>query len=98
MEKKLSGGAAKIKQTRPLPSRAPDAPSRGESSMARVHSAPPSDQADSGSIQMSPDFYARVSRKAFELYERRGGESGREIEDWLEAERLVKQEMRKPKH
>jgi DUF2934 family protein len=40
------------------------------------------------------EFNARVARKAFELFERRGGDSGRDVEDWLEAERLVKEEIR----
>ncbi len=30
-----------------------------------------------------------VRRKAYELYEKRGCESGHEMEDWLEAERIV---------
>jgi hypothetical protein len=40
----------------------------------------------------------RISRRAYELYENRGGEHGREVEDWLEAENevlspLIEQEM-----
>ena len=35
------------------------------------------------------DRWQRVSQKAFELYEQRGGTDGRHVEDWLEAERLV---------
>jgi Protein of unknown function (DUF2934) len=31
----------------------------------------------------------RISRRAYELYENRGGEHGREVEDWLEAENEV---------
>src|SRR3954467_5713128 len=31
----------------------------------------------------------RISRRAYELYESRGGEHGREVEDWLEAENEV---------
>ena len=30
-----------------------------------------------------------VSRQAYEFYEQRGSEPGHDIEDWLEAERLV---------
>lgn len=40
------------------------------------------------------EFNASIARKAYELFERRGGESGRDVEDWLEAERLVRQEQR----
>ncbi|MER3422841.1 MAG: hypothetical protein C4293_06025 [Nitrospiraceae bacterium] len=36
---------------------------------------------------------ARVARRAFELFERRGGGAGRDVEDWLEAERQVKEEL-----
>ena len=35
------------------------------------------------------DRWQRVSQKAFELYESRGGTDGRHVEDWLEAERLI---------
>ncbi len=34
-----------------------------------------------------------IARKAYKLYEQRGGSSGRELDDWLEAERLVRQEV-----
>jgi hypothetical protein len=34
----------------------------------------------------------RVARQAFELFERRGGEHGHDLADWLEAERLVSAE------
>jgi Protein of unknown function (DUF2934) len=40
-----------------------------------------------------PEFNARVARKAYELFEGRGGETGRDVEDWLEAERRVKEEI-----
>jgi hypothetical protein len=39
------------------------------------------------------EFYARVARRAYDLFERRGREEGHDVEDWLEAERLVKDEM-----
>lgn len=31
-----------------------------------------------------------IRKKAYELYEKRGRKSGRAMEDWLEAERIVK--------
>jgi hypothetical protein len=31
----------------------------------------------------------RIAARAYELYERRGGEHGRELQDWLEAERQI---------
>lgn len=36
-----------------------------------------------------------IRKKAYELHEQRGGEHGRDLEDWLEAERLVREGMRK---
>ena len=39
------------------------------------------------------DFNHRVAQKAFELFERLGREPGRDVEHWLEAERLVKEDM-----
>lgn len=32
-----------------------------------------------------------VARRAFELYEARGGESGAELDDWLRAERELRE-------
>ena len=31
-----------------------------------------------------------IGKKAYELYEKRGREHGRELDDWLEAEKIVK--------
>ena len=39
------------------------------------------------------EFNARVARKAYELFERRGHGTGSDIEDWLTAEQLVKEEI-----
>ena len=41
----------------------------------------------------------RISRRAYELYQNRGGEHGREVEDWLKAEDevlspLIEQEIK----
>ncbi len=35
-----------------------------------------------------------IAKKAFQLYEKRNGQNGSEVNDWLEAERLVKRDMR----
>jgi outer membrane protein TolC len=48
------------------------------------------EQSDS-SIQISKadwDF-ERISRRAYELYEQRGRQEGRDLEDWLDAERQL---------
>ena len=44
-------------------------------------------------LQMA-ELNARIAAKAYELFAQRGGECGGDIEDWLEAERLVKAEIR----
>ena len=36
------------------------------------------------------DLSKLVEKKAFELYEKRGKKAGHTMEDWLEAERIVK--------
>jgi hypothetical protein len=36
-----------------------------------------------------------VQNKAYELYTNRGSTGGNELGDWLEAEKLVKQELRR---
>ena len=48
---------------------------------------------NNGAGGASPEFNARVARKAYELFERRGGDTGQDVQDWLEAERLVREEM-----
>lgn len=39
------------------------------------------------------EFFAMVQKKAHELYEKRGCKEGNDFEDWLTAERLVKEEL-----
>jgi len=39
------------------------------------------------------EFIARVRMKAYELYEKRGCTHGKDLDDWLEAERIVKKEL-----
>lgn len=36
------------------------------------------------------DINKLVEKKAFELYEKRGRKPGHTLEDWLEAERIIK--------
>jgi hypothetical protein len=37
-----------------------------------------------------------IARVAYELYEQRGRQPGRELQDWLEAERIVRRQRRRP--
>ena len=39
------------------------------------------------------DWYERLARKAYELYQQRGEEPGHDLDDWLLAERLVEEEL-----
>ncbi len=39
------------------------------------------------------EFIARVRMKAYELYEKRNYSHGKDLDDWLEAERIVKEEL-----
>jgi hypothetical protein len=41
----------------------------------------------------SPAVQERIAQKAYQLYEQRGRQQGREEDDWLEAETLVREEM-----
>jgi hypothetical protein len=43
------------------------------------------------------ELKARIARKAYELFEQRGGGVGREVEDWLQAERIIKDEIEQPR-
>jgi len=42
------------------------------------------------------NFQEQISRRAYEIYERRGREAGHEVEDWLEAEAELVSERTKP--
>ena len=39
------------------------------------------------------EFMQLVQKKAFEMYEKRGCNPGSDLEDWLNAERLVKEDL-----
>jgi len=41
----------------------------------------------------SDEVRERIAKKAYELYEQRGRQAEREVEDWLKAEELVRKEM-----
>ena len=38
-------------------------------------------------------YAEKVEKKAYELYEKRGCQDGHDCEDWLEAERIIEEEM-----
>lgn len=39
------------------------------------------------------DLNSLIGKKAYELYEKRGRQGGHAMDDWLEAERIVKGKM-----
>ena len=39
------------------------------------------------------EFMQLVQKKAHEIYEKRGCQHGNDLEDWLNAERLVKEDL-----
>ena len=41
----------------------------------------------------SDEMRERIAKKAYELYEKRGRQAERDVEDWLKAEELVRKEM-----
>jgi hypothetical protein len=41
----------------------------------------------------SDEVRERIVKKAYELYEQRGRQAKRDVEDWLKAEELVRKEM-----
>ena len=40
-----------------------------------------------------PSRLSRIARRAHELYEARGGQDGRDLDDWLQAEREIDAEI-----
>ena len=43
------------------------------------------------------EIHEMVEKKAYEIYENRGMEDGKALDDWLQAERMVKGERRNRK-
>ena len=39
-------------------------------------------------------LHERIAQKAYEFYQKRGQSSGHDLEDWLDAEALIKAELR----
>ena len=50
--------------------------------------------ADSRKADVNNDTNGAITKKAFELYVKRGKRAGHAIDDWLEAERLLKHKAR----
>jgi hypothetical protein len=46
-------------------------------------------------IELTDDIRGRIALKAYELYEQGGRDGSREMDHWLEAERIVMAEIRR---
>lgn len=44
-------------------------------------------------IELPEGMLERISRKAYELWEQRGHQEGRDLENWLDAEAIVMEEI-----
>ncbi len=44
-------------------------------------------------IELPDAMWARISQKAFELWQERGYRDGHDLEDWLDAEAIVMEEI-----
>ena len=42
----------------------------------------------------SDSIYVRVAVLAYSMYEQRGRQDGHDVEDWIEAEKMIRDEMR----
>jgi DUF2934 family protein len=40
-------------------------------------------------------FHEMIEKKAYEIHEKRGRQHGKDLDDWLEAEKIVKGELSK---
>jgi hypothetical protein len=60
---------------------------RKEDDMATRLRRKATDQHQPPPLSMSTDLSVDIARRAYELYLRRGAEHGRDVDDWLQAER-----------
>jgi len=51
---------------------------------------------DAETVLKKPPTEERIRQRAHEIFQARGGAPGQELEDWLQAERELKAEMRQP--
>lgn len=61
----------------------------GGESMLKKHKTAGRENDSINGHSLTDELVQRINRRAYELYEQRGSESGHDVEDWLEAERLV---------
>ena len=98
MNQSREGGKSKPNTSRVLPRKTASSSKAQDSSRSkRVKAAtlvtlPPEPTTPSlGPVLTQEEYRARVARKAFEIYQKRRALT--EVDDWVEAERLVKLEL-----
>ncbi len=47
----------------------------------------------SGRMKTKTDINALIAKKSYELYEKRGRRTGHAMQDWLEAEKIIKTKL-----
>lgn len=57
----------------------------------RTPKTPASPETVTPTIEATPELQEEIRRRAYELYEQRGREGGRDLDDWLQAESEVAQ-------
>jgi hypothetical protein len=84
--KKVGAKSAARKKTNP-----PRASAAAAQDSAQTDSSRNKPQAAESAASAAPpqDLQAAIALRAYELYQKRGGQGGNELEDWLEAERQV---------
>jgi len=68
---------------------------RGQRAITRERSKREAPQS-AAAVTSEESRTARIAARAFERYEGRGGEDGRDMEDWLEAEREIDRASERP--
>jgi len=59
----------------------------------RKPASPPRPAPQANPIELPDGMWERIAKKAYELYEQRGRQEGRALDDWLEAEAIVMEEI-----
>ena len=70
---------------------------KGQKTKEREEKKSPPDSAGE-SIPGDEALHQRIAEKAYELYHKRGESHGQDLDDWLEAERLVLSEIGSQAH
>jgi len=86
----MSPRARKQPQTSAETPRAGASGETATATMARAGGAPVQQSASPSSPESRMD---RISQRAYEIYQRRGGQGGHEMDDWLQAEREIDGEV-----